>query len=74
MKKKDLTLEELNKLQKRASENAIKLNQAMGLNYLVVRNNNLIRIDATGQETVIGKPEFGTRKVKKRKIVLKPGA
>jgi maleate cis-trans isomerase len=48
MNYKELTVEELNKLQKKASENAIKLNEAMGLSYLVVRNNNLIQIDPDG--------------------------
>jgi hypothetical protein len=70
---KELNLEELNRIQKKASENAIRLNKALGLPYLVVRNNKLIHIDQNGIEKVIGKPEFGIRKVKKRKITLKTG-
>lgn len=68
---KELTLEELNKMQKRASEKAIKLNEALGLSYLVVRNNKLIKVEPTGEEIIIGPSKFGTRKVQKKKIILK---
>jgi len=71
---KELTLEELNKIQKKASEKAVKLNEALGLTYLVVRNGKLIQIGPDGREKILGKPEFGTVKVKRRKIILKKGA
>lgn len=69
---KELNVEELNKIQKRASDKAIKINRALGLPYLVVRNDQLIKIDKEGNEKVIGKPKFGTRKVLNSKINLKP--
>ena len=69
---KELNVEELNKIQKRASDKAIKINKALGLTYLVVRNDQLIKIDKEGNEEVIGNPEFGTRRVLKNKIILKP--
>ncbi len=74
MSDKEITVEDLNRLQKKASQNAVKLNKAMGLTYLVVRNNRLIQIEPDGKETVIGKPEFETKKFNKKKITLKPGA
>ena len=73
MSDKEITVEDLNKLQKKASDNAIKLNKAMGLTYLVVKNNKLIQIGPDGRETVLGKPEFGTTKFDKKKITLKSG-
>lgn len=68
---KELNVEELNKIQKRASDKAIKINKALGLPYLVVRNDQLIKIDKEGNEKVLGKPEFGTRRIFKSKINLK---
>jgi hypothetical protein len=68
---KELNIEELNKIQKRASDKAIKINRALGLPYLVVRNDQLIKIDKEGNEKVIGRPEFGTRRISKSKINLK---
>jgi hypothetical protein len=70
---KELNLEELNKIQKKASEKAVKLNEALGLTYLVVRKDKLIQIEPNGEEKILGRPEFGTVKVKKRKIILKKG-
>jgi hypothetical protein len=74
MSNKEITVEDLNKLQKKASQNVVKLDKAMGLTYLVVRNNKLIQIEPNGKETVIGKPEFGTKKINEKKIALKPSA
>lgn len=74
MNDKEITVEDLNKLQKKASDNAIKLNKAMGMTYLVVRNNKLIQIEPDGKETIIGKPEFGTKRIEKKQITLKPSA
>lgn len=74
MSDKEITVEDLNKLQKKASDNAIKLNKAMGMTYLVVRNNKLIQIEPNGKETIIGKPEFGTKRIEKKQITLKPSA
>ncbi|AFL85056.1 hypothetical protein Belba_2502 [Belliella baltica DSM 15883] len=74
MSDKEITVEDLNKLQKKASDNAIKLNKAMGMTYLVVRNNKLIQIEPDGKETIIGKPEFGTKRIEKKQITLKPSA
>ena len=74
MSNKEITVEDLNKLQRKASQNAVKLNKAMGLTYLVVRNNKLIQIDPDGKETVIGKPEFEMKKFNTKKITLKPSA
>ncbi|EOZ93748.1 hypothetical protein A33Q_3694 [Indibacter alkaliphilus LW1] len=74
MSNKEITVEDLNKLQKKASQNAVKLNKAMGLTYLVVRKNKLIQIEPDGKETVLGNSEFGTRKVEKKSITLKSGA
>lgn len=74
MSDKEITVEDLNKLQKKASNNAIKLNKAMGMTYLEVRNNKLIQIEPNGKETIIGKPEFGTKRIEKKQITLKPSA
>jgi hypothetical protein len=68
MSEKEITVEGLNRLQKKASQNAIKLDKAMGLTYLVVRRNKLIQIEPDGKETVLGKSEFGTRRVEKKNI------
>lgn len=72
MSEKEISVKDLNRLQKKASQNAIKLDKAMGLTYLVVRRNKLIQIEPDGKETVLGKSEFGTRRVEKKNITLKP--
>ena len=72
MREKEISVKDLNRLQKKASQNAIKLDKAMGLTYLVVRRNKLIQIEPDGKETVLGKSEFGTRRVEKKNITLKP--
>lgn len=68
---KELSVKELGKIQKRASKKAVRINKALGLTYLLVRNDKLIEIDSNGQEKIIGSPEFKTVKVKNRKISLK---
>ncbi|WP_194976822.1 hypothetical protein [Aquiflexum lacus] len=71
MSEKEISVKDLNRLQKKASQNAVKLDKAMGLTYLVVRRNKLIQIEPDGKETVLGKSESGTRRVEKKNITLK---
>lgn len=60
---REIGLEDLKKASKKASEESIKHNKALGLPYMEVRDSKLVSISPDGHPTVIGKPRFGTRKV-----------
>jgi hypothetical protein len=60
---REIGLEDLKEAHRKASEEAIKQNRALGLTYIEVRDSKLVSISSDGHPTVIGKPRFGTRKV-----------
>lgn len=66
----EINLKDIKKAQRMASEKAVKLNKALGLEYYEVRNAHLISIAPDGQETIIGPPRFGTRKVERKRFKL----
>lgn len=66
----EIGLSDIKKAQQRASERAAKLNKALNLPYLEVRNAKLVSVAADGQETVIGKPRFGTTKIGRKSFRL----
>ncbi|MDD3722469.1 MAG: hypothetical protein PHW92_08280 [Lutibacter sp.] len=66
----EINANDLSKAQKKASLKVVKLNEALGLTYYVVRNDNLIAIK-NGDTKVIRKAKFGSRTVKVKRIKLK---
>jgi hypothetical protein len=65
----EINVEALKKAQRKASLNAIKLNKALGLSYLTVKNGMLVQNGKDG-EKVIGKPLYGTKKADKRTFTI----
>ncbi|NEW80561.1 MAG: hypothetical protein GZ086_14320 [Gelidibacter sp.] len=65
----EINANDLSKAQKKASQKVVKLNEALGLTYYVVRNDNLIAIK-NGDSKVIRKAQFGSRTVKVKRIKL----
>lgn len=60
---KEIGLEDLKNALRKGGKAALKQNKALGLTYLEVRAGELVSVSSDGQETVIGKPRFGTRKI-----------
>ena len=73
MAMKEIGLKDIQEAQRKASEKSIKLNRALNLPYCEVRNEKLISIASDGQETVVGKPRFGTRKITTKRFKLLDG-
>jgi hypothetical protein len=67
----EITAAVLEKAMRSGAEQAIKLNKALGLSYLTVKNDLLVSIAPDGAETILGKPMFGNVKIEKRKYSLK---
>lgn len=65
----EINANDLSKAQKKASQKVVKLNEALGLTYYVVRKDNLIAIK-NGDSKVIRKAQFGSRTVKVKRIKL----
>jgi hypothetical protein len=66
----EITREAIQKAQDDASEKAIRRNKALGLSYIEVQGTNLVRVDSTGEVSVLGKARFGTRKIKRKRFKL----
>jgi predicted RNA binding protein YcfA (HicA-like mRNA interferase family) len=66
----EISSKDIRRAQRMASEKAVKLNKALGLEYYEVRNSHLILITPDGKETVIGTPRFGTRKIERKRFRL----
>ena len=67
---KEISLEDLKNAHRKASEEALKQNKALGLAYIEVQHSELVSVSSDGQETVIGKPRFGTRKIDLKRFRL----
>lgn len=66
----EITLKDINFAQQKASEQAIKLNKALGLSYYTVKDGKLYEVTPDGEERFIKIPRFGLRKVEKKCIKL----
>lgn len=71
MKTVDVKKEGLDYLQQKAIENAIRENKALDLTYIIVENGELFQVHTDGTKVKIGKPKYGTVKVKKKIFKLK---
>jgi hypothetical protein len=71
MKTKDINKEELDQLQQKAVAKAIRENKALKLAYKTVENGRLVQVSEDGCRSDLGNVQFGTVRVKKRKIKLK---
>jgi hypothetical protein len=61
----------ISKAQRRIGQFVKRRNRALGLTYLEVQGENLVRIYPDGRMEVMGKPKFGLTKVAVRRILLK---
>ncbi len=67
----DIKKTDLKKAQKNARVKAIDWNQKAGLKTYIIRGDNVIEVDANGEEKIIKKAMYKTIPFSKRKFVLK---
>jgi hypothetical protein len=70
MKSAALSKEDLKKMQARASKKAMRENQALGLVYHKIENDNVVEVAADGSVKITGKPCFSMVKVAKREFII----
>lgn len=68
--KKEISYKELVKAQRTAVNKAKRINNALNLPSIVVRNGNLISVNADGTQKIMRKASFGTIRLNKRKFRL----
>jgi hypothetical protein len=71
-RKKDIGTREINAALKRAADHAARLNRALGLSHYEVRNGDLYLVGPDGSSRYVRPALFGVRKVKIKKIQIKP--
>ena len=67
----EITIQDLRNAQRKGSKEAITINKDLGLSYLTVGSEKLIKMNADGFEEKLGKPEFGTKKIQKGRYKIK---
>lgn len=69
---KELSVEILKTAIKQATKKSVRLNKALGLKTLSIKNDKLI-LEDNNELSIIGSPEFGLRKADKKSFKLNNG-
>ena len=67
----EITIQDLRNAQRKGSKEAITINKALGLSYLTVRREQLIKINADGSEEKLGKKKKKKKKIQKGRYKIK---